>query len=42
LTDCTATVSQAAQDMAIAHDFPMFSYPVTHDAFVHELAGIVV
>jgi ureidoacrylate peracid hydrolase len=29
LTDCCATVSEAAQDGAVEHDFPMFSHPMT-------------
>ncbi|MDY0744630.1 isochorismatase family cysteine hydrolase [Paucibacter sp. R3-3] len=29
LTDCCATVSDAAQQAAIEHDFPMFSHPMT-------------
>jgi nicotinamidase-related amidase len=29
LTDCTAATSQEAHDNAIAHDFPMFSLPLT-------------
>jgi ureidoacrylate peracid hydrolase len=39
LTDCTATVSQQEQDFAVARNFPMFSRPMTHDAFLAELAG---
>lgn len=31
LTDCTATISEAAQKSAIDIDWPMFSKPVTHD-----------
>jgi ureidoacrylate peracid hydrolase len=37
LTDCTATVSQEEQDFAVAKNFPMFSRPMTHDAFLAEL-----
>lgn len=34
LTDCTATVSEAAQQGALAHDFGMFSHPMTHVEFM--------
>jgi len=37
LTDCTATVDAEAQAMAIAHDFGMFSHPMTHTAFLQQL-----
>src|SRR5450631_303954 len=30
LTDCTATLSAEAQQMALTHDFGMFSHPMTH------------
>ena len=39
LTDCTATVSEAAQKAAIETNYPMFSRPMTHDAFLAELGG---
>ena len=39
LTDCTATVSEAAQKGAIETNYPMFSRPMTHDAFLAELGG---
>jgi len=39
LTDCTATVSEAAQKMATETNYPMFSRPMTHDAFLAELGG---
>ncbi|MDB6085067.1 MAG: isochorismatase hydrolase [Gammaproteobacteria bacterium] len=39
LTDCTATVSAEAQQMALAHDFGMFSHPMTHSTFLQKLAG---
>jgi nicotinamidase-related amidase len=39
LTDCTATVSEAAQTAATEMTYPMFSRPMTHDAFLAELAG---
>ena len=38
LTDCTATLSQEAQDMALTHNFGMFSRPMNHDAFLKLLA----
>jgi nicotinamidase-related amidase len=40
LTDCTATVSAEAQQMALTHDFGMFSHPMTHAAFLEKLSGI--
>jgi len=39
LTDCTATVSEQAQQSAISTNYPMFSRPMTHDAFLAELGG---
>jgi nicotinamidase-related amidase len=39
LTDCTATVSEEEQRHAVEKNFPMFSRPMTHDAFLAELAG---
>jgi ureidoacrylate peracid hydrolase len=39
LTDCTATVGQDEQRLAIEKNFPMFSRPMTHDAFLDELAA---
>jgi ureidoacrylate peracid hydrolase len=38
LTDCTATVSQEEQDFAVAKNFPMFSRPMDHTAFLAELS----
>lgn len=40
LKDCTATLSQEAQDMALAHNFGMFSHPMNHDEFLEELAPV--
>ncbi len=37
LTDCTATLSIAEQAAAIEKNFPMFSRPLTHTAFLAEL-----
>jgi ureidoacrylate peracid hydrolase len=39
LTDCTATVSEEAQRLAVETNYPMFSRPMTHDAFLAELGG---
>jgi nicotinamidase-related amidase len=39
LKDCTATLSQQAQDMALTHNFGMFSRPMNHDEFLKLLAG---
>jgi ureidoacrylate peracid hydrolase len=39
LSDCTATTSSEAQQMALTHDFPMFSHPMTHSAFLQKLSG---
>ena len=39
LTDCTATMSAEEQDHACARNFPMFSRPMTHAAWLSELAG---
>jgi nicotinamidase-related amidase len=38
LTDCTATLSQEAQNMALTHNFGMFSRPMNHDEFLKLLA----
>jgi nicotinamidase-related amidase len=38
LTDCTATLSQEAQNMALTHNFGMFSRPMKHDDFLNLLA----
>jgi ureidoacrylate peracid hydrolase len=39
IKDCAAAVSEEAHQGAIAHDFPMFSHPMSHDEFVAQLAG---
>jgi nicotinamidase-related amidase len=39
LTDCTAATSQEEQRLAVEKNYPMFSRPMTHDAFLRELAG---
>jgi len=35
-------VSQEAQDMAFAHNFGMFSRPMTHDELLDQLVGATV
>lgn len=37
LTDCMATLSADAQATAITNNFPMFSRPMTQQAFLAEL-----
>lgn len=37
LTDCTATLSAEEQNAAVTKNFPMFSRPMTHDAFLASL-----
>jgi ureidoacrylate peracid hydrolase len=37
LTDCTATVSAEEQRLSIEKNFPMFSRPLDHEAFLAEL-----
>jgi ureidoacrylate peracid hydrolase len=39
LTDCTATLSEEEQRFAVDKNFPMFSRPMTHDAFLEQLGG---
>ncbi|MHB0707621.1 cysteine hydrolase family protein [Roseomonas mucosa] len=39
LTDCTATVSEEEQRLAVEKNYPMFSRPMTHDTFLAELGG---
>ncbi len=40
LTDCTATLSADEQQVAVTKNFPMFSRPMTHDAFLAEMKGV--
>lgn len=40
LKDCTATSSREAQDMALAHNFGMFSHPMNHGEFLEQLAPV--
>jgi ureidoacrylate peracid hydrolase len=42
LKDCTATLSEEEQRMAVEKNFPMFSRPMTHVEFLTELAGAQV
>ncbi|GGE20109.1 isochorismatase [Polymorphobacter glacialis] len=37
ITDCTATLSEEEQQMAVAKDFAMFSRPMSHTAFLAAL-----
>jgi ureidoacrylate peracid hydrolase len=39
LTDCTATVSEDEQRLAVEKNYPMFSRPVKHDEFLAALQG---
>lgn len=39
LKDCTATLSEEEQRVAVEKTYPMFSRPMTHDEFLAELAG---
>jgi len=39
LKDCTATLSEDEQRLAVEKNSPMFSRPVNHDQFLDELAG---
>ncbi|QJP12331.1 cysteine hydrolase [Starkeya sp. ORNL1] len=39
LTDCTATLSEEEQRMAVEKNYPMFSRPMTHNDFLVALAG---
>ena len=42
LTDCCATLSQEEHDNALKNDFPMFSQPMTHSAFIDVLSSEAV
>jgi ureidoacrylate peracid hydrolase len=39
LTDCTATLSDDEQRLAVEKNYPMFSRPLKHEEFLDELAG---
>jgi ureidoacrylate peracid hydrolase len=39
LTDCTAALSEEEQKMAVEKNYPMFSFPMTHEDFLKALQG---
>lgn len=39
LKDCTATLSEDEQKMAVEKNYPMFSRPMNHDEFLETLTG---
>ena len=39
LKDCTATLSEEEQRLAVDKNYPMFSRPMTHDEFLAEVRG---
>jgi ureidoacrylate peracid hydrolase len=39
LTDCTATLSDDEQRLAVEKNYPMFSRPMKHDEFLGTLEG---
>jgi ureidoacrylate peracid hydrolase len=39
LTDCTATLSDDEQRLAVEKNYPMFSRPMKHDEFLETLSG---
>jgi ureidoacrylate peracid hydrolase len=39
LKDCTATLSEEEQRLAVEKNYPMFSRPMQHDEFLRELSG---
>jgi nicotinamidase-related amidase len=39
LKDCTATLSDEEQKLAVEKNYPMFSRPMNHDEFISELSG---
>lgn len=39
LKDCTATLSEEEQNLAVAKNYPMFSRPMNHDEFLTELSS---
>ena len=39
LKDCTATLSEEEQRLAVEKNYPMFSRPMNHDEFLSELGG---
>jgi nicotinamidase-related amidase len=38
LNDCCATIGEEEQRVAIEKDFPMFSRPMDHSSFLHQLS----
>ena len=40
LKDCTATLSEEEQRVAVEKDYPMFSKPMNHDEFLSALKGV--
>jgi ureidoacrylate peracid hydrolase len=42
LKDCTATLSEEEQNMAVEKNYPMFSRPMTHEEFLSTLKGAEV
>lgn len=42
LKDCTATLSEEEQNLAVEKNYPMFSRPLDHNEFLTELAGEAV
>jgi len=39
LKDCTATLSEEEQRLAVEKNYPMFSRPMNHDEFLAEMSG---
>jgi ureidoacrylate peracid hydrolase len=39
LKDCTATLSEEEQRLAVEKNYPMFSRPMNHDEFLSEMGG---
>jgi ureidoacrylate peracid hydrolase len=39
LKDCTATLSEEEQSLAVDKNYPMFSRPMNHDEFLAEISG---
>ena len=39
LKDCTATLSEEEQRLAVEKNYPMFSRPMEHEEFLKELEG---
>jgi ureidoacrylate peracid hydrolase len=41
LTDCTATVSEEEQRLAVEKNYPMFSRPMDHMQFIAQLQSAI-